>query len=212
MLSRHAFFARRHRFTAAAFGVLARFQDKRRLHIKARDPERAQALLPWRDVETLVSLHGFQDIQVMKNGMVIPPQLYEAESNMSTLHDVLAQGASITVSQIHLQMPQIQWLATAVERELGLEVGVNAYCSFSAGGAFKPHWDRHDVLVIQVHGTKLWRIWDATVGNPIERSVDAQHDVTAAPARKSSSRRAMCSTSLAASRTPQPSPVEGRFI
>ena len=163
---------------------LGAFRDKRRLHIKARDPRRAQSLLPWRDVEALVSLHGFHDIEVMKNGMVIPPQLYEAESNMSTLHDVLVQGASIIVSRIHLKMAPIQWLATAVERELGLEVGVNAYCSFSAGGAFRPHWDRHDVLVVQVHGTKVWRIWDATVDSPIGRSVDARHDITAAPCQE----------------------------
>jgi len=160
---------------------LRAFREKRRMHIKALDPKRAESLLPWWDLESLVSLHGFHDIEVMKNGMVIPPQLYEAEANMSTLHDVLAQGASIIVSQIHLKMPRIQWLATAVERELNVVVGVNAYCSFSAGGAFKPHWDRHDVLVVQIHGTKVWRIWDATVDNPVGRSVDAQHDITAAP-------------------------------
>jgi len=45
---------------------------------------------------------------------------------------------------------------------------VNAYLSFSKGGAFKPHWDIHDSLVVQVHGNKRWRVWDAQVPYPIE--------------------------------------------
>jgi hypothetical protein len=45
---------------------------------------------------------------------------------------------------------------------------VNAYLSFSKGGAFKPHWDIHDILVVQVHGKKQWRIWNSEVLHPVE--------------------------------------------
>jgi len=71
-----------------------------------------------------------------------------------------------------------------MERQLGFTVGVNAYFSFSSGGAFKPHWDRHDVLVVQVHGAKTWKIWDSTFKNPIEKSHLARHDLTDAPAQE----------------------------
>jgi hypothetical protein len=58
----------------------------------------------------------------------------------------------------------------AIERDLGLQAGVNAYLSFSKGGAFKPHWDSHDVLILQIHGRKRWRIWDAEIQDPVETS------------------------------------------
>ena len=61
---------------------------------------------------------------------------------------------------------------------MGFGVGVNAYLSFSRGGAFKPHWDRHDVLIVQVHGKKAWRVWDSAFKNPIETSRHAEHDIT----------------------------------
>jgi ribosomal protein L16 Arg81 hydroxylase len=48
---------------------------------------------------------------------------------------------------------------------------VNAYLSFSKGGAFKPHWDLHDVLVVQVHGNKQWRVWNAEVPLPSKRLI-----------------------------------------
>ena len=58
----------------------------------------------------------------------------------------------------------------AIEREMGIYTNVNAYLSFSKGGAFKPHWDFMDALVVQVHGNKLWRIWNTEVPDPVEIS------------------------------------------
>lgn len=163
---------------------LQAFRDKRRLHIPAGNHTRAASLLPWADVESLIALRGFADMEAMQNGMAIPPQLYQDEPDLGALHDMLAQGASLIIKQVDQHLPQIQRLATAIERQLGLVVGVNAYLSFSKGGAFKPHWDRHDALVVQVHGAKRWTIWDATFQNPVEKSQDAKHDITGAPSQE----------------------------
>jgi hypothetical protein len=163
---------------------LQALRDKRRLYVKAIDPTRAASLLPWQDLEAMISMRNFDGVEAMQNGMVIPPQLYQAEGDVGAFHDILAQGASIVVKQIQLTVPQIQWLATSIERQMGCVVGVNAYCSFSSGGAFKPHWDRHDVLVVQIHGTKTWRIWESTFKNPVERSRDAKHDITGTPSEE----------------------------
>jgi hypothetical protein len=157
---------------------LQALRDKRRLYVRAIDPTRAASLLPWQELEDMISMRNFDDIEAMQNGMVIPPQLYQAEGDARAFHDILAQGASIVVKQIQRTVPQIQRLATSIERQMGCVVGVNAYCSFSSGGAFKPHWDRHDVLVVQIHGTKSWRIWESTFKNPVERSRDAKQDIT----------------------------------
>ena len=58
---------------------------------------------------------------------------------------------------------------------------MNAYLSFAKGGAFKPHWDTHDVLAVQVHGSKRWRIWKAVVPHPVEMANDMQINASAAP-------------------------------
>ncbi len=156
---------------------LQAFYEKRRLHIKATDPARGESLLPWSEIETMISMRSFDEIQVMQGGMPLPPQLYTSP-DMSDFHDILAQGASVVVRQIQHTIPQIQWLAAAIERELGCAVGVNAYLSFSRGGAFKPHWDRHDVLVVQVHGSKTWRTWEGSLKSPIESSTHAKVEIS----------------------------------
>jgi hypothetical protein len=77
-------------------------------------------------------MRSFDGTQVMQDGMPLLPQLYTS-SDMSDFHDILAQGANVVVRQVQHNILQIQWLATAIERELGCVVGVHAYLSFSRG-------------------------------------------------------------------------------
>src|SRR5262249_17987695 len=58
---------------------------------------------------------------------------------------------------------------------------VNAYLSFSKGGAFKPHFDVMDVLIVQVHGTKQWRIWNMEVPYPVEMTDRTKVNASVAP-------------------------------
>lgn len=158
------------------------FRARKRLHVAALDPTRAQTLFPWRDIDTLLSEHGLDEgVMLMRDGVLVPRQFYTSNEgkrlNVRALHDLLPQGVSIILNEVHRQIPQIRQLAAAVEREMGIRTQVNAYLSFSKGGAFKAHWDSHDVLVVQVHGNKRWRVWDAKVNHPVEISDKSNLDV-----------------------------------
>jgi hypothetical protein len=154
-------------------------------HVKAADERRAQALLPWDDIERLTSTPAvLAEADLMKDGMLVPAQLYASEDGLDVraFHDILGQGASIVIKDIARWVPGIDRLAVAVERELGVNTVINGYLSFSSGGAFRPHWDRHDVLIVQVHGRKLWRLWDAPLPDPVRRSSESKYAPTAPPA------------------------------
>src|SRR5262249_34901245 len=100
-------------------------------------------------------------------------------------------GVSIVVEKVDRSIPQVSQLAAAIEREMGIQTQVNAYLSFSKGGAFKPHWDPHDELVAQVHGRKRWRFWNEVVTPehhvemcdivPIEASAAPDQEIELAP-------------------------------
>ena len=47
------------------------------------------------------------------------------------------------------------------------KVNVNGYMTFGPGGAFAMHYDTHDVLVLQVDGTKHWFIYDDAEDSPM---------------------------------------------
>ena len=162
------------------------FRAKRRLHVSAFDPTRAQTLLSWYDIDTLLSRHGLdENVSIMRESVLVPRHFYMSSGgkqlNVRAFHDLLAQGVSIIVNAVDRSIPQIRQLAAAIEREMGIQTHVNAYLSFAKGGAFKPHWDIHDVLAVQVHGNKRWRIWKAVVPHPVEMADDGHINASAPP-------------------------------
>jgi ribosomal protein L16 Arg81 hydroxylase len=162
------------------------FRARKRLHITASDPTRAETLFSWRDIDTLLSGHALdENVRIMRDGVRIPRHMYTSNEgeqfNVRAFHDLLPQGVSVVVDNIHRSIPRLGQLSAAIEREMGINTNVNAYVSFSKGGAFKPHWDIMDVLVVQVHGSKKWHIWNAEVPHPVERADRTKVNASVAP-------------------------------
>src|SRR5215475_8161630 len=127
------------------------FRTGTRLHISASDPTRAETLLSWQDIDTLLSGYGLdENVAIWRDSMLVPRQFYTSNEGkrlkVRAFHDLLAQGVSIVVDGLHRSIPQISQLAAAVEREMGIKTQINAYLSFSKGSVFKPHWDILDIL------------------------------------------------------------------
>ena len=55
-----------------------------------------------------------------------------------------------------------------MEIALGQKVWVNCYMTFGAGGAFAMHFDAHDVIVLQLQGSKHWFLYDEPEPAPLE--------------------------------------------
>jgi len=162
------------------------FRARTRLHISASDPTRAETLLSWQDIDTLLSRHGLdENVGIWRDSVPVPRQFYTSNEGkrlkVRAFHDLLAQGVSIVVDGVHRSIPQISQLAAAVEREMGIKTQINAYLSFSKGGVFKPHWDILDIIAVQVHGRKRWRFWKAVVPHPVEYADSVSIDASAVP-------------------------------
>jgi ribosomal protein L16 Arg81 hydroxylase len=165
---------------------LEALRASRRLLIRAVDATRMASLLSWQDIDSLMAKLAIDHkLLVMRDGVIVPPQLYslgeDSRFNARAFHDLMAQGVSIVVDSIDDSISQIGRLAAAIERELGIAVQINGYLSFSKGGAFKPHWDRHDVLAVQVYGRKQWRIWNAEIAHPIDKTDILKVDTSLPP-------------------------------
>jgi hypothetical protein len=84
-------------------------------------------------------------------------------------------------------------------------VQVNAYLTPPASRGLGVHHDTHDVFVLQVHGRKLWQVWDAAVPFPLGHQTQLPPGPTTPPRRpwsRPSWPRATACTCPAASATP----------
>jgi bifunctional lysine-specific demethylase and histidyl-hydroxylase NO66 len=68
---------------------------------------------------------------------------------------------------LHRWWPPLTAFCRELELFLTHPVQVNAYLTPPASRGLGVHHDTHDVFVLQVHGRKLWQVWDAAVPFPL---------------------------------------------
>ncbi len=73
-----------------------------------------------------------------------------------------ADGYTIVLNGLEWHVPAIAELAHAIEVELNFETQVNAYLTPPKSQGFLPHYDDHDVMILQIQGSKIWHIYDAS--------------------------------------------------
>ncbi|WP_439817577.1 JmjC domain-containing protein [Zavarzinia sp. CC-PAN008] len=139
---------------------------RQRLHLKTDRTARFQALLPWLTLQSLVTLDRLMSGEVLatRDGKPLPLEaltvLHEDRATRTLRHENLhalgLMGFSLAIAGLDGMVPAWAALGALLERRTRTSVSVNCYVSFAKGGAFSPHSDPHDVLVVQVHGTKRW--------------------------------------------------------
>jgi hypothetical protein len=66
----------------------------------------------------------------------------------------------------------IRRVAESLERIFRVRIQVNSYSGWRSSHGFDVHWDDHDVFVLQVAGSKHWKIYGATRQYPLARDVE----------------------------------------
>ncbi len=94
----------------------------------------------------------------------------------------LAAGYTMILDGVERYVPPIASLARSIEVELNYATQVNAYVTPPHSQGFVPHWDAHCVLILQVHGSKIWHLYDGADVPPQEMQRRHAVDATTLPA------------------------------
>jgi bifunctional lysine-specific demethylase and histidyl-hydroxylase NO66 len=79
-----------------------------------------------------------------------------------------ADGYTIVLDDVEQFVRAIASLAHAIEVELNFATKVNAYVTPPESQGFVAHYDEHDVLILQIHGSKIWHLYDGADVPPHE--------------------------------------------
>lgn len=83
------------------------------------------------------------------------------------LHQLFDEGATISFRQMHNRLPELGQLCRAAEQVFNCQFQVNLYFTPAGAQGFKTHHDTHDVFIMQVSGSKKWRVYDPVVPLPL---------------------------------------------
>ena len=78
-----------------------------------------------------------------------------------------AGGATLVLQGLHRTWAPLREFTRTLIEELGHPAQVNAYVTPASSRGFDPHYDVHDVFVIQIHGQKHWVIHEPVYEAPL---------------------------------------------
>jgi ribosomal protein L16 Arg81 hydroxylase len=81
---------------------------------------------------------------------------YQADKNK--LLNYFDKGYTIKFDKLHQTYPPIANKVSLLEQEIGLGIRTSLYITPANSQGYGIHTDRHDVLALQINGTKLWKV------------------------------------------------------
>ena len=155
-------------------------------------------LLDLAAVDELLSRRGLRTpfLRIAKDGQVVDTarfttsggagaEIADQVSSDAVLR-LFADGSTVVLQGLHRLWPPLIEFADQLAADLGHPTQVNAYVTPPSSRGFDPHYDVHDVFVLQVAGQKHWRIHEPVLRDPLRTQVwtDRREDVAAAAARE----------------------------
>jgi hypothetical protein len=158
-------------------------QEYIRLHGDAR---RCEDILALSEIEAFLATARTtaSRVQLIKTGSPLPAESYlkdlssplGARVDQARLTRELTMGATLLLVCVDEWAPGVSHICRQLEALLETPVLANVYASWAGVQGFKLHWDKHDTLILQIHGTKQWRVltpttrlpmpWDGNVPTP----------------------------------------------
>jgi lysine-specific demethylase/histidyl-hydroxylase NO66 len=130
--------------------------------------------------DDLVARRGLRTpfLRMAKDGSVLPEKRFTrgggagaAIADQAADDKVLAamaDGATLVLQALHRTWPPLVEFGSDLAGELGHPVQINAYITPPENQGFAPHYDVHDVFVLQVSGRKRWTIHAPVVEAPLD--------------------------------------------
>lgn len=147
------------------------YWERSPLHVERSKSEYFKALLSIEDIEALLTTGGqvFPDVQLVNASVDIPVSEYTDQDRRVIAPGLWRhhrEGATVVISGAERRFVRLADLCRTVSCELCMRSQANLYLSPGSHQGFKPHYDTHDVFVLQVSGSKLFRFYQSDVELP----------------------------------------------
>jgi ribosomal protein L16 Arg81 hydroxylase len=135
-----------------------------------RDPGHYQALLGVSDVDFILSSAFTTDktaVEALGTAKVKKFLKGDFATHISDLYDAYRRGSTIRVNRVHRYWKPLRELCRSLEQSFTFPVRANLYCTPASATPSRRHYDTHDVFVLQISGSKSWRIFQPLVKLPL---------------------------------------------
>jgi lysine-specific demethylase/histidyl-hydroxylase NO66 len=146
------------------------------------------------DLETMISTSDmrYPALQLAKGGSYLAPEIYTrnvkhgSESfmgvpDLQVVSEHYRQGATVALPAIHRTWEPLGLLCDDLQAQLDHAAHANVYITPGNAAGFTPHYDTHEVFVLQIAGRKRWFLYDPPIELPHRSQVFNPQGYTAPP-------------------------------
>ncbi|WUQ35206.1 cupin domain-containing protein [Streptomyces sp. NBC_00234] len=169
------------------------FWEKKPLVIHRDDPDYYADPLTFRDVDHILSTSSVRssELKVVVNGQEIPLVEMAASgpggpsNGLEVLYDLYRKGSTVVFKFLHERWEPLGRLCRKLSGEFSAGFQANAYLTPAGAQGLTSHYDTHDVFVLQVWGSKRWRLYESPDVLPLQnRHYRRPADGPGAPVRE----------------------------
>ncbi|MGI8683228.1 MAG: cupin domain-containing protein [Mycobacteriales bacterium] len=140
------------------------------------------------DLDELISRRALRTpfLRVVKEGATLPASRYTRSAMVGSrklddladpdrLFELYEDGATVVLQALHRSWPPLADFCRRLAAELGHPTQCNAYLTPPGSRGFDAHHDTHDVFVLQVDGTKRWKVYAPALPLPLRSQPSAAY-------------------------------------
>jgi hypothetical protein len=149
------------------------YYEKQPLHVSRNRPDYYASLLTLDQVEPLLTVLPPDTVFVTDADKPLETKDMARQGTSGLTLDAIracqlfAGGATVVIREVHQRLESLALLARELERAFSAPFQANLYMTPPGGKGFETHYDTHDVLVLQIAGSKQWTIFDSPVPLPL---------------------------------------------
>jgi ribosomal protein L16 Arg81 hydroxylase len=153
-------------------GFFADSFERRVLHTRRGTKGYWGSLLSLADLDAVLGTHQVKhpDVRLVQSGKTISADDYTFASGIidplqvTRLH---LGGATVIFSHLQDRSQPIADLVSTLSTVFSAPVQANVYLTPADAQGFPAHWDTHDVLILQISGSKSWKIYSGGPSLPL---------------------------------------------
>lgn len=144
------------------------YYEKKMLHIARADAGYYHQFLSPEEIDGYVQLNQTYspNVKLAYQGKEISPLEFCGEIGSIAPYQVdqkkllhfFDQGYTIKYDKLHQTYPPLAAKVSNIEQELGIKIRTSLYVTPENTQGYGIHTDRHDVLGLQINGTKMWKV------------------------------------------------------
>lgn len=155
------------------------FWEQRHLCIKRDRPRYYESLITAADLEDIIAHSDarYPAIRLSKGGHYYAPETYTRNvkhgdesfigvPDLKTIVEEYARGATVALPAIHRTWKTLGSLCDHLQSTLDHAAHANVYITPGSAKGFTPHYDVHEVLVLQIAGRKRWQLYEPVIPLP----------------------------------------------